>query len=172
MSALPSATGNTAGANLLRVWTEAAIDVASQMQQAKLSRAGEPRPFNEAQDGKLDTGGCISLTRGGVSWSFALLGTRAACVKLASGLLGIEEVQLADNAELADALGEVLNIIAGMTKRKWPKGEGASLVIGLPLFLSGTDCFKYVAKGIQVMCQSLVGAALNVEVIVISRDGA
>ena len=119
----------------------------------------------------LESGSCISLTRPGKSWNLALFGTTASCKSLARALLSMAPEENIGNEELADALGEILNMIAGITKRKAPPEEAQAIQLGLPLFMTGTDCFRYLSKGITVVCQRVAGPELDMEVIIVWQQG-
>jgi CheY-specific phosphatase CheX len=72
--------------------------------------------------------------------------------------------------DMADAFGEILNIVAGATERKLPSIDMQSIIIGLPMFLTGADCIYYLSKGIQVCCQLLSGPDSDVEVVAVWKE--
>lgn len=157
---------------LMRLTVDALIDVSRTMQGIALEANGAAVPFDADQNPDMDCGSCISLSRPGRSWSFALFGSNESCKVLARALLAMEPSEEIGNAELADALGEILNMMAGVAKRKLPAEEAKCLQLGLPLFLSRTDCFRYLAKGIKVFCQRVAGPDVHIEVIIIWKEGS
>jgi CheY-specific phosphatase CheX len=72
------------------------------------------------------------------SVQIAVVSSRSGCMQLSASLLGMEpdEVDALTDADVADAMGEVINIIAGMVKVK-VSDMVPSLNLGLPLFMDG-----------------------------------
>ncbi len=153
---------------VVKLSVDGLIEVCQSMLGISLKPVG---PITSFEPTGLEHGSCISLTRPGKSWNLALFGTTTSCKNLARALLSMSPEENIGNEELADALGEILNMVAGITKRKGPPGEGQSVQIGLPLFMSGTDCFRYVSKGIMVVSQRVAGPDLDMEVIIVWQEG-
>jgi hypothetical protein len=64
------------------------------------------------------------------SFDIALVGTRDGCRGLAEAILGGGKL---DDAQVADAIGELVNMLAGTVKRQ----VGLDHELGLPLFIHG-----------------------------------
>lgn len=65
-----------------------------------------------------------------------LLGERVSCNRLAKALLGMSsEESIADDAELFDAVGEIVNMMAGEVKAR--VADSTKLSLGIPLALMG-----------------------------------
>jgi hypothetical protein len=65
-----------------------------------------------------------------------LLGQHSACDRLAKALLGMgSEESIADDTELFDAVGEIVNMMAGEVKAR--VSESTKLSLGVPLALAG-----------------------------------
>jgi hypothetical protein len=156
---------------LMEMTVGALIEVGKTMQDIVLQPQGAVTTFESAETAGMECGSCISLSRPGKSWNLALFGTGESCRILGRALLAMDPTEELGPAELADALGEILNMMAGVAKRKMPSDEAKSLQLGLPLFLSGTDCFRYLAKGIKVYCQKVAGPDVHVEVIIVWKEG-
>jgi CheY-specific phosphatase CheX len=144
MSTQTTAPQTVDPAFIVKVTVDALIGVFETMQGITLKPNGPISKF-DSQD--LEYGSCISLIRPNGGWNLGLLGTNESCKSLARALLGMEPEEDLGKEELADALGEIVNMVAGVVKRKLPAGESQELHLGLPLFIAGTDCFRYVAKG-------------------------
>jgi len=156
---------------LMRITVDALIEVCKTMQGITLEAKGDIVPFDASTSGDLEYGSCISLVGPGKSWNLALFGSAASCRIMGRALLGMDADEEIGNEELADALGEILNMMAGVAKRKMPGADSQSLQLGLPMFLAGTECFRYLAKGIRVFCRRVAGPDIDVEVIIVSKEG-
>jgi CheY-specific phosphatase CheX len=154
---------------LLRLMSESTIEVCRSMQGVELNPSKDPFLFDPQRTADLECGSCISVGSTDISCNLALFGDTSSCRKLAGHLLGTPPEEIATE-DVADALGEIVNMVAGVAKRKLPAVDANNVVIGLPLFLSGTDCFRYLSKGMRATCQPLTGPAFSVEVIVVWRE--
>jgi hypothetical protein len=157
-------------AGLMALTVDALVEVCQTMQEIALEPRGECIGFDAQASSDLECGSTISLMRPGKSWNLALFGRRSACQTLARALLAMEPEEEIANEELADALGEILNMMAGVAKRKMAPEEAKQVQLGLPLFIAGTECFRYLAKGIRVFCQRVAGPAVDVEVILVWKE--
>lgn len=85
---------------------------------------------------------------------------------IAGSMLGVPWQQV--NGEMADALGEVANMIAGGFRMRL-KSHGTDVVISIPTVITGTDFHtKYVTRVSRVLCPFTLegGATVFVELIV------
>ena len=79
-----------------------------------------------------------------------------------------EEPEMED---LADGLGEIVNVAAGVLKAKRPEA-GQKVQLGLPLFMEGRGCIEFFASGLQGISQNLRGPdGISVHVILIWQEG-
>jgi hypothetical protein len=81
-------------------------------------------------------GAHIPMVGGGQAFDLALVSSPSGCQALSRAILGLPDTAPLRNAEVADAVGEIVNMLAGTVKRRL-SGIGAELVLGLPLFLHG-----------------------------------
>jgi hypothetical protein len=77
-------------------------------------------------------GAHIPLVGGGQAFDLALVSSPTGC----QAILGLPDTAPLRDAEVADAVGEIVNMLGGTVKRRLA-GIGAELVLGLPLFLHG-----------------------------------
>ena len=118
-------------------WRDAIQSTASEIARYALGFDGasvaDPEPA-EATAGMI--GAHIPMV-GKESFELSLVGTRAACQALSGAVLmmGID-AQLAP-AEIADAIGELANQLAGGVKRRLA-GTCGDLELGLPVFVNGS----------------------------------
>jgi hypothetical protein len=79
-------------------------------------------------------GAHIPLVGGGQAFDLALVSSPEGCRDLSRAILSMAAGAPLRAAEIADAVGEIVNMLAGSVKRRI---AGADLVLGLPLFIHG-----------------------------------
>ena len=93
-------------------------------------------------------GAHIPLVGAGRAFDVALVASADGCQALARAILCMGSGQAISDAEVADAIGEIVNMLAGSMKRKL-SGFGADLTLGLPIFIHGyiqpTDRLSVIA---------------------------
>lgn len=70
------------------------------------------------------------------AFDLALVSSREGCQALSRAILYASPDQVLKDTEVADAIGEVVNMLAGAVKRRMT-GLGAELELGLPIFFHG-----------------------------------
>jgi len=80
-------------------------------------------------------GAHIPMIGGGQAFDLALVASPAGCQALSRAILCMAEGAAVRDAEVADAVGEIVNMLAGSVKRRI--AGHADLELGLPLFLHG-----------------------------------
>ena len=92
-------------------------------------------------------GAHIPLVGGGAAYDLALVSSPEGCRELACAILYRQGGTVTD-AEMADAIGEIVNMMGGAVKRRLA-GHRAELELGLPIFIHGylqsTDRLAMVA---------------------------
>src|ERR1043165_9505080 len=90
----------------------------------------------------------IPLVGTGQAFDLALVATNDGCHALSRAILQIGPGAPLRDAEVADAVGEIVYMLAGSMKRKL-SGFGADLTLGLPIFIHGylqpTDRLSVIA---------------------------
>ena len=81
-------------------------------------------------------GAHIPVLGGGGAFDLALVALPEDCQALSRAILYASPDQVLRDTEVADAIGEVVNMLAGSVKRRMT-GVGAELELGLPIFLHG-----------------------------------
>lgn len=79
-------------------------------------------------------GAHIPLVGGGQAFDLALVSSPEGCRDLSRAILSMAPGAPLRDAEVADAVGEIVNMLGGSVKRRI---SGAELVLGLPLFIHG-----------------------------------
>lgn len=97
-------------------------------------------------------GAHIPLVGGGQAFDLALVSSPDGCQALSRAILCMAPGAALRDAEVADAVGEIVNMLAGAVKRRL--AQGAELALGLPLFLHGyiqpTDRLLVIVLPIQL----------------------
>ena len=81
-------------------------------------------------------GAHIPLVGSGRAYDVALVASAEGCQALARAILCKGSGQAISDAEVADAIGEIVNMLAGSMKRRL-SGLAADLTLGLPIFIHG-----------------------------------
>lgn len=81
-------------------------------------------------------GACIQIAGGQQSLHVSLVAPHEACQALARMLFGMEAGDDISEDDVADAMGEAVNMIAGSAKRKMGD-EGSHMQLGLPFYSDG-----------------------------------
>jgi CheY-specific phosphatase CheX len=138
----------------LRLIVEATIEVCAAMQRITLNVSGDPFLFSMSHLDCFEVGSCITVRGPDVNWNIAIFSSEACCKQLVALMLGALPSDIGLE-EMVDAFGETVNIIAGRTKRRLPTNNFDPIHIGIPQFLDGSDCIKYLSSGADVYCQQL-----------------
>jgi hypothetical protein len=146
----------------------ALIEVCASFSDVELELLGEPRPF---EPNGFVMGSCVSLTQPEGTFSLAVLGDERSCEVMTRALFAMEPDEEVGKEEHADALGEIANMTAGAVKRSLTTIDGEELLLGLPLFFSGSDGLQYVRKGVDVITQEVGGEGLELQVVLICQRG-
>jgi len=81
-------------------------------------------------------GAHIPLVGGGQAFDLALVSSADGCLALSRAILCAGPAAALRDTEIADAVGEIVNMLAGAVKRRL-SGHRADLELGLPIFLHG-----------------------------------
>ncbi len=94
-----------------------------------------PETFDEEEEVK--SGAMIGLVSPGNSVQLMLVASRRGSEVLAKALLGFEPDEAIEVGDLADAMAEIVNIVAGMVKTVVNDQDG-NLNLTLPTFMTGS----------------------------------
>lgn len=124
--------------------------------------AMEAASFQEA-DGPT-CGALIGLTSEHNTVQLMMVATRRGSESLGKALLGFEAHEAIDTGDLADAIGEIINIVAGMVKTEVSALDD-SLYLTLPTFVEGTLA---PIGGNEILGQIITMGTVQTKVIVIN----
>ncbi len=85
------------------------------------------------------TGAHVAMVSLRDSLNIGIFSDEAGCQTLARALLAMESSEDIGTEDMRDAMGEIINIIAGGVKRRMVEDE-PTIKVGLPVFLSGMMC--------------------------------
>jgi hypothetical protein len=98
-------------------------------------------------------GAHIPLVGAGQAFDLALVASADGCQALSRAILSMGPGPALRDADVADAVGEIVNMLAGSMKRGM-SGLGADLALGLPIFIHGylqpTDRLSVIAFPLQL----------------------
>ena len=121
----------------LAQWRTAVEGAATEISTNALSFAGpvvrDPVALDRAA---AMIGAHIPLLGDGQAFDMALVALPEDCLALSRAILMADAGAPLRPEEVADAVGEIVNMLGGGVKRRM-SGQGADLVLGLPIFLHG-----------------------------------
>lgn len=117
-------------------------------------------------------GSGIALTDPTGGFNLMLVGDELSTETLTRQLFFMEDDEEVTQEEIADALGELVNMAAGAVKTLRPDDKH-DLQLGLPLFLTGSGCIEFLAKGVYAAAQPIEGpGGIRVQMIIVWRGAA
>jgi hypothetical protein len=120
---------------VLSPWLSSATDSVLQVSETALGFVMRPYDAEVARE-KLDLGAFVPVLAPGESVQIGLVADDATCAVLAAGLLQEPDPSALSHSDITDALGEITNMVAGMTKAKL-SGELGVIALGLPMIVRG-----------------------------------
>ena len=153
---------------VLQEAVEAVVRTCRIQMDLDLEVVSEPRDPREAA---VEFGSSIALTTRGGSWQLAVMCNRPGGMNLTRALFAMEPDEAPEMEDMADALGEIANVAAGVLKAS-RTAAGQQIQLGLPLFMEGKSCFEFFADGVQGMAQAVQGPdGLEAHVVLIWQEG-
>jgi len=163
-----STSANSVPAQVLKEAVTAVVDTCRI--QMDLDLEVDPNP-SDPREAQVDYGSGIALTAENGGWQLAVMGNKEGCSSLTRSLFAMEDDEVPEMEDLADAMGEIANVAAGVLKSSRAKA-GQKVQLGLPLFMEGSNCIEFFASGIQGMAQTVNGPNnLQIHVILIWQEG-
>ena len=163
-----SIQGANLPAKVLQEAVKAVVDTCSIQMDLKLQV--DPNP-SDPREADVKYGSSIALTSETGGWNLAVMGNQPSCEALTRNLFAMEDDETPEMEDMADGLGEIANVAAGVMKAS-RAAAGQKVQLGLPLFMEGKSCIEFFASGIQGMAQTVRGDNdLEVHVILIWQEG-
>lgn len=101
-------------------------------------------------------GSAIALTDPTGGYNLMLVGDENSIRTLTRKLFFLEEGEEVTRDDMADAIGELVNVAAGAVKSARQEDK-PDLQLGLPLFLTGSGCIEFLANGVYATAQPITG---------------
>ncbi len=162
------ATGINVPAQVLQEAVKAVVDTCSI--QMGLELAVDPNP-SDPREANVEYGTAIALTAVDGGWQLAVMAGKDSCMDLTRAMFAMEPDEEPEMADMADAVGEIANVAAGVLKAS-RAAAGQAVQLGLPLFMEGGSCIEFFARGIQGMAQTVRGPNdLEAHVVIIWQEG-
>ena len=142
----------------MRVGSDALADICGTMFGIDIELVAELQPLDAEG---TSCAGCVTLFHESGSWELGLYGDDATTTSLAREILSMGPEEAPDDAEILDALGEVVNMVAGATKAKLSETTRGEIHITAPMFFTGKDCQKHQPVAIPVHAQGFTNERLG-----------
>jgi CheY-specific phosphatase CheX len=161
-------TGLNVPAQVLQEAVKAVVDTCSI--QMDLHLEVDPNP-SDPREASVEYGTAIALTAENGGWQLAVMASKDSCMDLTRAMFAMEPDEDPEMADMADAVGEIANVAAGVLKSS-RAAAGQAVQLGLPLFMEGGSCIEFFARGIQGMAQTIRGqSGLEAHVVIIWQEG-
>ncbi len=155
-------------AEILQEAVEAVVRTCKVQMELELEVDAQPGDPREAA---VEYGSSIALTADTGSWQLAVMCNHQGAMELTRSLFCMEPDEVPVMDDMADALGEIANVAAGIMKTARTTA-GQKIQMGLPLFMQGKSCFEFFAEGVQGMAQTVRGPGdLEAHVVLIWQEG-
>jgi hypothetical protein len=113
-------------------------------------------------------GAHIPLVGNGIAYDLALVASPEACKALARAILCMAPDAPVRDAEVADAIGEIVNMLGGGVKRRMSGNGITDLLLGLPIFLHG---YIQPTDRMTVICMPTRLGAIETMVLIAGQRG-
>lgn len=117
-------------------WLDAVVAAAGELAETTFGSEidGEERTssFPKGLEGSL-----LPMQHGDSVIQLAVLASHDGCVDLTKALLQMEDGEEPDDDSIPDAVGEIVNILAGIVQRRIAEGGGPTISLGLPVYVRG-----------------------------------
>ena len=155
-------------ARMFRNAVDAVIEACDVQMGVTLEPEGNVRPPDPTRSAY---GSSIALTDVDGGSNMVLVGDADSCARLTRAMFDMEDDEEVGEEDMADALGELVNITAGGFKAKCAEA-GKKLQLGLPLFLEGGGCIEFFVNGVSGAAQPLVGPdGIRIQMVLIWKGG-
>jgi hypothetical protein len=140
---------------------EAAEEVASTTFNTVANDVQHPNALPVGKEGSL-----LSVQRGRESIHLGVMADQAGCIALTRALLQMEDDEEVVEEDVTDAVGEIINILAGVVQRALD-GNGAAVTLGLPVYIRGEIC---APSHSEAVCANLDLGPARADIIVVRGD--
>jgi hypothetical protein len=123
--------------NLVSTWLSAMVSSAEELATSTLGLDGITEIESGFPSDKGFPGSYVALVGDDFNFEYGVAGSWESCATLGRALLFMEPDEELTDDDMADAINEVINIVAGGVKRRMTEID-PGLKLGLPAFFNGT----------------------------------
>lgn len=117
------------------LWLQKVLEAAGEVASTTFdSVANDVQPLEGIPSGR--EGSLLSVTRGSEAVQLGVMADSAGCIALTRALLQMEEDEEVGEEDVSDAVGEIINILAGVVQRSL-EGNGPDVTLGYPMYIKG-----------------------------------
>ena len=113
--------------------------------ESMLGEHFKPTGAEELPSGEDLIAATLSFSYEGGGWHLGLLASHEHGQLLTREVFALDSDEEVLDDDLADALGEVINILAGFVKESFDR-EGLAVQFGLPIFVEGSNWLKQLSR--------------------------
>lgn len=117
-------------------WLDTVISAAGELAETTFGSEIETPECSKGVPHGLE-GSLLPIQHGGEVLQFGVFASHDGCVDLTRALLQMEEDEECDEEAIPDAVGEIVNILAGIVQRRLAESGGLSISLGLPVYVRG-----------------------------------
>lgn len=134
-------SGGTGGRRTVHTWAEILLQATNSFAAEMLGVDDCPVQNSGPGPAESGPGAYITLVGDSGSLQMGIISTQQGCKRLAGMLLGMdaEEADELTGADMVDAYGEIINVVAGIVKQLVNESD-PSFHLGLPIFINGQVC--------------------------------
>ena len=119
----------------METWLDRVIEAAQEVASTTFNAATFDVVPLEAMP-RARQGSLLPVQKGPESLYLGVLSDEAGCATLTRALLQMEEGEEPGEEDVTDAVGEIINILAGVVQRALD-GDGSAVTLGLPVYIRG-----------------------------------
>ena len=111
-------------------------------------------------------GSLLPVQKGSESLHLGVLSDKAGCIALTRGLLQMSEDDEVADEDIADAVGEIVNILAGVVQRALD-GDGEGVTLGFPVYIRGEIIAPHKSES---LCANLNLGPARADIIIVRGE--
>jgi Chemotaxis phosphatase CheX len=111
-------------------------------------------------------GSLLPVQKGSESLHLGVLSDKQGCIALTRGLLQMDADEEIGDEDIADAVGEIVNIVAGVMQRALD-GDGEGVTLGYPVYVRGEIIAPHKS---ETLCATLNFGPARADIIIVRGD--
>ena len=155
----------------LKEWMAATAEATCESASQMLAIQSNPDNASYKEDGKdlpeNAQGSFISLVSEADTVQVGFLSTKEGLALLAKAMLGMTPEDELSDSDMTDAVGEIINVVAGGVKRRLNDSTGG-MKLGLPMFIEGKVAY---GDSQEMMAAHILLGSVPVHLLVLRKKG-